>query len=57
MTETSSTVSYRRQAERLRVMAQRSDDASRKAELLALAHEFETLAEFAEHKPATREPS
>jgi len=58
MTETSSTTfyRYRRQAEQLRAMAQRAADASRKAELLALAQEFETLAAFAEHKPATPEP-
>lgn len=49
MTETSATGSYRLQAEKLRAMAQSAADSSRKAELLALAQEFETLAAFAEH--------
>ena len=57
MTETSATVSYRRQAEKLRAMAQSAADTSRKAELLALAGEFEALAAFAEHNPPPSDPS
>ncbi|HEV2265300.1 MAG TPA: hypothetical protein VGR79_12295 [Stellaceae bacterium] len=57
MTETSATTFYRRKAEQLRAMAQGAADASRKVELLALAQEFETLATFAAHNPATPKPS
>lgn len=57
MTETSATAFYRKKAEQLRTIAQSAADASRKVELLTLAQEFETLAAFAEHKPATRKPS
>lgn len=56
MTETSATGSYRRQAEKLRAMAQSAADSSRKAELLAMAQEFETLAAFAEHNSAAPKP-
>lgn len=56
MTEASSAVFYRRQAEQLRAIAQSTADSARKVELLALAQEFETLAAFAEHNPATTEP-
>lgn len=55
MTETLSTITYRKQAEQLRVLAQRADEASRKAELLAMAQEFEKLADFAEHNSAAPE--
>lgn len=59
MTKTPATVSvsYRRQAEKLRALAQSAADSSRKAELLALAREFETLAAFAERNPPSSEPS
>jgi len=57
MTETLATTFYRKKAEQLRAMAQGAADASRKVELLMLAQEFETLAVFAEHNPATPKPS
>lgn len=56
-TKTPAAVSYRRQAEKLRAMAQSAADSFRKAELLALAREFETLAAFAEHNSPSSEPS
>jgi len=54
MTESSAAAFYQRQAMQLRVAALSTANASRKVELLALALEFEKLAEFAENNLAVQ---